>query len=285
MNRKTLEIEIEETTFAKEALQCEVGEKLIKAKKEKNLSSEFIIKELKFSQTFLEALETGNWNLLPGEVYALGFLRQYAALLNLDVSDDIERIKSNTFELTKPQTYPDEGISPNPKWVVLAIVLFLAVIIIFNLSGSDDNQDTQISSEVTEQNNIEQQAQPTLEAVAPTMDTYVETAPAAMPPQVEPDPLPEEEVVLDKKTYSFYAATNDVWLQVFEINKANETLLLREVLLKKGQSFSIIDTPSKLLLTAGNPKSLEILEGNNILYAAGVLGKQNKVLKRFLINP
>ncbi|MDX8381644.1 MAG: helix-turn-helix domain-containing protein, partial [Ghiorsea sp.] len=274
MNRKTLEIEIEETTFAKEALQCEVGEKLIKAKIEKNLSSEFIIKELKFSQTFLEALETGNWNLLPGEVYALGFLRQYAALLNLDVSDDIEHIKSNTFELTKPQTYPDEGISPNPKWVVLAIVLFLAVIIIFNLLDSDDNQDTQIKSEVTEQNNIEQQAQSTIEAVAPTMDTYVETiTTAVMPPQAEPAPLLEEEAVIDKKTYSFYAATNDVWLQVFEINKAHETLLLREVLLKKGQSFSIIDTPSKLLLTAGNPRSLEILEGNNILYAAGALGK------------
>jgi len=313
MNTKKDKTKINDVTYSKEALQCEIGEKLKLARENKNLSPEFIIKELKFSHTFLDALETGHWEMLPGEVYALGFLRQYAALLHLDVSEEIERIKSNAFELATPLTYPDAGISPSPKWVALAVVLFLAVIIIFNLSDSDDNQETQINAEVSEQNLTEenstqaesQAVNPSLETTLdsydePVVDTYVELALDVSAEEaviVEAEPTPEsfqdsvidsaltEEVMLNKKTYSFYAATDDVWLQVFESNTDQDPVLLREVLLKKGQSFSIIDTPAKLLLTAGNPLSLEILEGNSVLFAAGALGKKNRVLKLFPINP
>jgi cytoskeletal protein RodZ len=285
MDNKDLNEEIDENTAVKEALQCEIGAKLQQAREAKKLSPDFFIKELKFSKTFLDALESGEWDKMPGEVYALGFLKQYAALLGLDVSPETERIKNKSFELTTPLTYPDAPISPNRKWVAIAVVLFAVVMIAFNVS--DDQDDTPTMASMNNEQNQEKHVDITVnDKSSVTQDEYtksniesnVETVPrsTSQTTLIAPQPM--------KKTYSFYAATNDVWLQVYEIISDSKTKLLREVLLKKGQSFSVIDTTAKLELTAGNARSLEILEGNKVLFAAGSLGEKGKVLKHFLIN-
>ena len=281
MHNPDLETEIDENTFAKEALQCEIGIKLQQAREAQNISPEHIIKELKFSEAFLHALESGNWANLPGEVYALGFLRQYAGLLGLDVSVEIQRIKSKSFELKAPETYPDVPISPNRKWVYIAIAIFVILMVVVNFSSSDKESEPileQTSKAATTDKG-------SLESPVQNIDTYSESLTGEEaknlienePSFIEPAPT--------KKTYSFFAATNDVWLQVSELDDNGQPQLLREVLLKKGQSFSIIDTTAKLVLTAGNARALEVLEGNQVLFAAGSLGEENKVLKRFPINP
>jgi len=277
MENNDLNEEVDDNTAVKEALQCEIGAKLQHMRESKNLDPDYIVKELKFSKTFLDALETGQWHKMPGEVYALGFLKQYASLLDLDVSREIERIKNKNFELTTPLTYPDAPISPNRKWVALAIVLFVVIMVVVNLPESEHT-----SMEEAEQ--VEQHQTDNMQSLTQPVnveDSYAEQqlTEAIIP---EPEAAPAAPI---KRTYSFYAATNDVWLQVYEMVSDTESKLLREVLLKKGQSFSIIDTTAKLMLTAGNARSLEILEGNQVLFAAGTLGEEGKVLKRFLINP
>ncbi len=276
--------EVEDNTAVKEALQCEIGIKLQQAREAKNFSPDYIIKELKFSKTFLEALESGEWHKMPGEVYALGFLKQYASLLDLDISQEVERIKNKNFELTTPLTYPDAAISPNRKWTALAVIVFIVLIVAVNFSGSDEKPSIQISDNEqiieqtqteTDNNTLDLESAVTDDGYTQNLQPY-ENIQASAPPEI---------IELTKRTYSFYAATNDVWLQVYEVLSNEESKLLREVLLKKGQSFSIIDTPAKLMLTAGNARSLEILEGNKVLFAAGSLGEEGKVLKRFPINP
>ncbi|HID36170.1 MAG TPA: helix-turn-helix domain-containing protein [Ghiorsea sp.] len=282
MNKEMVESEVDDNTFAKEALQCEIGVTLKKAREDKGLSVEYIIKELKFSKTFLEALESGSWENLPGEVYALGFLKQYAALLQVDVSSEMGRIKSKSFELKAPVVYRDVPISPHRKWTYVAITIFL-LLVALNFSNTDDETQLQINTSLDDTTH-ETATHDTLEmpSLSESMtDTYTNEQLELQ--KIEPQPV--EEVFIEKRTYSFYAATNDVWLQVSELDENAEPKLLREVLLKKGQSFSIIDTPAKLVLTAGNARALEVLEGNEVLFAAGSLGEENKVLKLFPINP
>ncbi len=282
----------DENTFAKEALQCEIGLKLQQAREAKGLSPEHILKELKFSMSFLAALESGNWEQMPGKVYTLGFLRQYAALLNVDISAETERIKSDTYELTTPLTYPDAPISPNRIWAIGAALIFVLIIIVINLTDNSDKlqakpelEKTTPATQLEEKKNLEfsnnNEALTLLETPEEPLNS--ESLPATQSPIEEE--MPEDVVVLQKNTYSFYAATDDVWLQVYEKSEGLEPALLREVLLKKGQSFSIVNTDAKLLLTAGNAKALEILVDDKVLFTAGALGEQGKVLKRFPINP
>ncbi len=297
MTQEEQHTEVDESTAVKEALQCEIGAKLQQAREAKHLTYEYILKELKFNKTFLEALESGEWHKMPGEVYALGFLKQYAQLLDVDVSQEVERIKNKNFELTTPLTYPDPPISPNKKWALAAVITFIVLMVAVNFSGTDETSvsptaDNMATAETSPMNNTQDiQASTTQTSInhddvrAPVKEVTRNVPEGLQNTSPKNNEPPEATAEVTKKSYSFYAATDDVWLQVYEVVSDTESKLLREVLLKKGQSFSIIDTSATLMLTAGNPRALEILEGNQVLFAAGTLGEEGKILKRFRINP
>ena len=291
MDTQQTEID-DDNTFAKEALICEIGVKLEKAREHKGLTKDQVIKELKFNVSFLDALESGQWLEMPGEVYALGFLRQYAELLDLDLSTDIERIKTNTYELTTPLTYPDALISPNRTWAMVAALLFILGIIISNLFNRDEPVSSSIVSPSAPPAEIEKT---TAQDNSTAVDVHMLTIPQ------EPIKLADENtgtnVLLTKqsqneehldvprvdkplKAFTFIAVTDDVWLQVYEQREGEEPILKREALLRVGQSFSL-DSTEQLLLTSGKPTALKILRDGEVVYNVGTLGKEDKVLKLF----
>jgi len=291
----TQQNETDDNTFAKEALICEVGVKLEKARQAKGLSKEQVLKELKFNASFLDALESGQWSEMPGEIYALGFLRQYAELLGVDVSNDIERIKTNTYELTTPLTYPDAPISPNRTWAMIAALLFILGMIISNLF----NTDTSVSSNKVSQplNLATETKQEKVQNNSAIVDVHVNTPSAEqVPPSAESTsnnlkPLNVEKGNKDKitdtqkiqnslKAFTFIAVTDDVWLQIYEQKQGEEPKLKREALLRVGQNFSL-DSNTDLLLTSGKPTALKVLRDGEVLYDVGTLGEEDKVLKLF----
>ncbi|OIP99858.1 MAG: hypothetical protein AUK35_05815 [Zetaproteobacteria bacterium CG2_30_46_52] len=290
---------VDDNTYAKEALFCEVGATLREVRESKGISKEKIIKALKFSPHFLDALESGNWADLPGEVYAVGFLRQYAQLLEINVEPQIQRIKSNTFELTAPITYPDAPISPNKTWVAVAVLMFVAVFIFMNL-GDEDKPSQNTAASLTEQP-LQEATTTVAEVMVTEMLPQEQDEAAIVVAQQSPtsdalvvnNPKRNKTMVVDvinsnftasgeMKTYSFFAVHEDVWLQLFEQIDDEEPILLREALLKAGESFAV-KTSEKLLLTSGNSMALEISSDQEVLFAPGSLGKQGKVLKKYLL--
>ncbi|MCF6208050.1 MAG: helix-turn-helix domain-containing protein, partial [Ghiorsea sp.] len=270
----------DDNTFAKEALVCEIGTKLEKAREHKGLTKDQVLKELKFNASFLDALESGQWSEMPGEIYALGFLRQYAELLDLDLSTDIERIKTNTYELTTPLTYPDAPISPNRTWAMVAALLFILGMIISNLFNRDEPVSSNIVPPPTPPAEIE-----ITQDNSATVDVHMLTIPQ--------DPIKvanentdtnvlltkqsesEEHVDASKvdntlKAFTFVAVTDDVWLQVYEQREGEEPILKREALLRVGQSFSL-DSTEQLLLTSGKPTALKVLRDGVVVYDVGTL--------------
>ena len=291
----TQQNETDDNTFAKEALICEVGVKLEKARQTKGLSKEQVLKELKFNASFLDALESGQWSEMPGEIYALGFLRQYAELLGVDVSSDIERIKTNTYELTTPLTYPDAPISPNRTWAMIAALLFILGMIISNLFNTDSSDSSnKVSQPLTLPTETKQE---TVQNNSATVDVHVHTpslkqvVPSAGNTDNNLKQLNREKENVVKatdaqtvknslKAFTFIAVTDDVWLQIYEQEQGKEPKLKREALLRVGQSFSL-DSSANLLLTSGKPTALKVLRDGEVLYDVGILGEEGKVLKLF----
>jgi cytoskeleton protein RodZ len=82
---------------------------------------------LRIRLLYLEALEEGRFDDLPGNTYAIGFLRSYAEFLELDPNEMVERFKSETKsgmelrDLSFPMP-PKEGRNPKP-WLILVVVL------------------------------------------------------------------------------------------------------------------------------------------------------------------
>ena len=77
---------------------------------------------------YLEALEEGRITALPGNAYALGFLRTYANALGLDPNEITRRFKAEAAAVTEktelafPMPVPERGV-PAGAVVLLGVVL------------------------------------------------------------------------------------------------------------------------------------------------------------------
>ncbi|MEW8959766.1 MAG: RodZ domain-containing protein [Moorella sp. (in: firmicutes)] len=108
-----------------------VGDLLHSAREAKGISLREAEEATKIRLRYLEALEKGDYALLPGRVYALGFLRSYARYLGLDVQAVVEQFKRE-YPATEDNGPGSEGRLPaegpkrgNPKkyWLVAAAVI------------------------------------------------------------------------------------------------------------------------------------------------------------------
>ncbi|MDR0502569.1 MAG: helix-turn-helix domain-containing protein [Treponema sp.] len=105
-----------------------LGEKLRDARNEKGLSFDQICRDTNISLRYLEALETENFSVFPGEPYVIGFLKNYGAYLDLDVQKLISlyralRIQEQPIpveQLLKPQ----RGI---PRFILPLFLILIAV--------------------------------------------------------------------------------------------------------------------------------------------------------------
>lgn len=115
----------------------ELGKTLKEAREEKGLTYEEVFEKTKIQPRYLKALEEGNLDVFPGEVYARGSLRNYARILGLDekmvlneyyqhrghYSEALSREKKSR---EKPLYTKDDSIWKNLVIGILAIVLLFA---------------------------------------------------------------------------------------------------------------------------------------------------------------
>jgi len=78
-----------------------VGLELRNARRNKSLSLVDVAQDLKIRKTYIEAIEKSRFSDLPGPTYAVGFVRSYAQLLQLDHAAVVERFRSEIAGLEK----------------------------------------------------------------------------------------------------------------------------------------------------------------------------------------
>ncbi len=107
-----------------------VGAELRDARALRGWDLEALAESLRIRASYLKAIEDGRVGDLPGNAYALGFLRTYATALGLDPDDITRRFRAEVAEvnarteLTFPAPVPDRGV---PAGVVVLLGLVLAV--------------------------------------------------------------------------------------------------------------------------------------------------------------
>ena len=84
---------------------------------------------LRIQEHYLEALEEGRFDQIPGTTYIIGFLRSYSGFLGLDPDEIIDAFKREQGLGTKEQrlAFPSPSdSSPKPKFWLILLVLVLA---------------------------------------------------------------------------------------------------------------------------------------------------------------
>jgi cytoskeletal protein RodZ len=107
------------------------GERLKREREMREVSMEELTKATRISTRFLLALENENWEKLPGGIFGHGFVRTIARYLGLDEESllgeyDLARGGQAPAEPAKPE----ERIPSPPKWVPVAAVLGILLIVI-----------------------------------------------------------------------------------------------------------------------------------------------------------
>ena len=117
-----------------------VGERLRDAREARGVDLFRVERDTKIRLKYLEALEGGDFADLPGEVYARGFLRNYAGYLGLDPDEMVSEWRTETAE-TPAAAAP--GLSgPRPVTIRRGIrfqrihLVILGVVVIVALVGS-----------------------------------------------------------------------------------------------------------------------------------------------------
>ncbi len=285
---------------ARQALLADIGQRLRQAREKRSLSADEIARELKLRATYLKAMENGDWSPLPGDVYGIGFARQYARFLGVDLEEDIARISSDEYQLTKPLTFPDPPIAPAKRWAVTATLLFILLFIGFNVFHSVVHKHGQPAAPgslhpasppppATKPAPAQPAASPAPAAVASAPATpapsRADKKPAPAQPAASPAPAPApapsaaatpvtEQKHKGAHRYRFVAVGGDVWLQLY----SSPGDLLKEALLRQGQHMDVDTDATSLIMDCGNVGAIEISIDGKPAVAAGQLGPIGKVI-------
>ncbi|MEL3905959.1 MAG: helix-turn-helix domain-containing protein [Treponema sp.] len=123
----------------------DIGNVLETARSEKQIGLEQAARETNIARRYLEALETGRYDVFPGEPYIVGFLRNYAEYLGLNPDECVLLYKQAKIQETD---IPPEKLIPQRRFtvprgvfifagiIVLLAVLFFAGRIVFEKIGT-----------------------------------------------------------------------------------------------------------------------------------------------------
>lgn len=139
-----------------------------------------VAKALRIQLSHLQALEDGRFEDLPGETYAVGFLKSYGGFLGLDTEDLVARYKTETGAISAKQRleFPvpsKESRMPRPWLVLLALALAGVAYGGWQYYSTEGQIATDIVADVSEK------------FTDPSASGSIATAPAAIEP-VEAEP-------------------------------------------------------------------------------------------------
>ena len=107
-----------------------IGDELRAIRERRNESIKDIADALRIRAVLIEALENGNFDELPGDIYVTGFLKTYATHLDQNPDDVIARFRMERDEVSVDPVYnfpkPVKEDS-SPRGVLLLVALILAV--------------------------------------------------------------------------------------------------------------------------------------------------------------
>lgn len=220
----------------------ELGQRLRNARQSQGISISQAATETRILQRYLEALEDGDYQYLPGDVYARGFIRNYALYLKIPVEELIQlyRYERGRTEpiVIRPAVVPQ--ITPSTILPQLLGVFFVMLTITglgYLVLRAVEYLD--ITPAPIVENNTDVAATATIAVVAPTDMPEEATATVVMPtvaptaavptPTVLASPTPEAPIML---TIQVDSGNNPgSWLHVKVDNKS-----VYQKILKPGES-------------------------------------------------
>ncbi len=220
------------------------GERLRAAREAKGMSIADVSAETRIPKRHLESIEDGDFAVLPGRTYAVGFSRSYARAVGLNdeeivnevreqlgIEDPSERLRDGTMQTEDPTRLPSRGLVFGS--IIAAIVLLLGLFAFSRTFFDPEGEPDSLLAAEEERSLAEQEAQ------------------AAATRSASQRPVADGPVV-------FTSTEDGMWVRFYDGDESN---VLMESLMGEGESYTIPDTARDPQLRTGRPDAFAITIG------------------------
>ncbi|HZG86778.1 helix-turn-helix domain-containing protein [Paenibacillus sp.] len=234
----------------------DLGQLLRKARTEQNITLDQLQETTKIRKRYLEAIEEGKFNILPGTFYVRAFIKQYSEAVGLD-PDEVFRLYAHVIPSADPEPAAEpirmtrrRSVEPPEragKWasalLMIAFPILIIGIVYYYLYSNWETRSEVLPSEPITDSSAQEQGT-TLPPAADTAETPNEPAPA---PVQTTEPEPEPDVTFVEK---FKVNKNDV--ERFEVRNAPQVSIEVKVVGPEAWiGVTHADTKSKYLYQGG----------------------------------
>ncbi|CAG7624132.1 RodZ domain-containing protein [Paenibacillus allorhizosphaerae] len=258
----------------------DLGQLLRKARMEKKISLDDLQETTKIRKRYLEAIEEGDYKIMPGNFYVRAFIKSYAEAVGLD-PNEVLRLYQNVIPSPEPEhiepirskrtTRNTERIG---KWasnvmMISFVVLILGIIYYYinqnYVGGAANDAQQEQSKKLTEK----------VEPSAPAPQTggggsgtaaLAENKPPEKPPETPPPPATEVKLVKSDRGTDYYTVSNAKKLKI-EMNISGDACWIQ--LDSLGANRQMVEQGT---FQNGNTKTWEL---DNAAYM--IFGKANAV--------
>ena len=247
---------------------------------------------------------------MPGEAYANGFIRSYAAYLGLDAADVLMRYKQEFFAQSKEEKRSlgmseeeTENVTPAPKVLLFSLILLFVAYGLWQSFSEKDESLPSVTEDTVESISVVEDAYPmpqeadltgtildtealsetktenAVPPVPPVKPEYQETTTGEENVQLSSPVVEQPEASVPVQTVRVYGQKNYnarlILIAVeetwIEITRNNEIVFSR--LLNKGDRYQVSSVrPEELLLKTGNAGGLEIYRDGALMQPLGPRG-------------
>lgn len=272
----------------------ELGALLKTARQEKGLSLDDIQEQTKIRKRYLEALEEGDYDVLPGKFYIRAFIKNYAECVGLDADEvlrhyqveapELEMPVSETLPARKPKRMRSAASERFGKigftilmWGFLFLVI--GVIWFYYVNKEEPPENPADSSQFTDNKDVAATPTPTPDQEATPTPTPTPTPPPVTITFQQQSGRDEIfSVTPAKESYELVVKNSGEasWLEIYENGKNGTRLYYANIKDGEQASFTV---KSDVYLVLGRPGNLEVTLDNVVVED----GDNNKNTKRILL--
>lgn len=269
----------------------DIGNFLRERREARGISLIEVEKDLKIRKKYLQALEDGNVDLIPGKTYIIGYLRNYSRYLGIDEentnqiiqtyhdlekkTDDLEKTKEkNVYLKTKDRSlFEKKRVFFPIKYVYLSGFLIIIFIGLFLLSRSlKEVQDFPIPSpEIGNKTDLN------IEGKANDISTLAEELVESGAEAIIEESAIEESILAEKLPILKLIANDRSWLKVISEDK-----IIFEGILFEGEEF-FWETDQSLEIITEYPTKIETYYDNESIEISK--GTVDNYLLKYNFNP
>ena len=276
-----------------------VGQDLRKAREKRGEDLEHISRLLKIRKDFLQLLEEGSADALPGRAYAIGFVRSYANYLGLDGNDYVERLKAEIAGRGDKGDQPQASTAPPPEriwiqgqWIVAGLfavaLMYAGYYLIVSATRVTEQPVLPVPARLAAEAGLPPSGStPGTAAQAPAAAPAPVTPPAAAAEAAQPAPAaPAAAATLPAgRAYGTQNTNSRITLRVHRASQvtvagANNRVFISRTL-QPGDTY-IVPNIAGLRLNAPDSGAVElIVDGNSV----GFAGENGVVANGMSLNP